>query len=91
MVLRAPHVAARGETAVETEVEIELKIEAAWCKGCDICVKLCPERCLALDPATQVAVLAKPEACTGCRICEWLCPDFAIEVRRHEVARSQPA
>ncbi len=55
------------------------EITAAWCKGCDICVKMCPERCLALDD-TQVAVLTKPEACTGCRLCEWLCPDFAIEL-----------
>jgi indolepyruvate ferredoxin oxidoreductase beta subunit len=57
-----------------------LEIEAAWCKGCDICVKLCPERCLALDER-QVVRVADPRSCTGCRICEWLCPDFAIRVR----------
>jgi indolepyruvate ferredoxin oxidoreductase beta subunit len=57
-----------------------IEIDAAWCKGCDICVKLCPERCLALDER-QVALLTDPWACTGCRICEWLCPDFAIRVR----------
>lgn len=57
-----------------------LEINTAWCKGCDICVKLCPERCLALSPE-QVAVLKQPDACTGCHICEWLCPDFAIAVR----------
>jgi len=58
---------------------VELQIERAWCKSCDICVKLCPERCLALD-ADLIALLARPEACTGCRLCEWLCPDFAIRV-----------
>jgi indolepyruvate ferredoxin oxidoreductase beta subunit len=62
------------------EAVVTLEINAAWCKGCDICVKLCPERCLALN-AEQVAVLKNPEACTGCHICEWLCPDFAISVR----------
>lgn len=56
------------------------EIDTAWCKGCEICVTLCPERCLALDER-QVALLAEPWACTGCRICEWLCPDFAIRVR----------
>ncbi len=60
--------------------KITLEINAAWCKGCDICVKLCPERCLALN-AEQVAVLKSPDACTGCHICEWLCPDFAISIR----------
>ncbi len=57
-----------------------VKIDEAWCKGCDICVALCPERCLALT-ARQVATVRQPEACTGCRVCEWLCPDFAISVR----------
>jgi indolepyruvate ferredoxin oxidoreductase beta subunit len=58
-----------------------LEIDAAWCKGCDICVKLCPERCLALGES-QVVEVTDPFACTGCRVCEWLCPDFAIRVRR---------
>ncbi|MGO9417986.1 2-oxoacid:acceptor oxidoreductase family protein [Roseiarcus sp.] len=66
--------------ADQPEVSVKLDINAAWCKGCDICVKLCPERCLALNDL-QVAYLTEPEACTGCRVCEWLCPDFAIEVR----------
>ena len=62
-------------------VDIELEIVEAWCKGCDICVKMCPERCLRLN-AAQVAELTDPSACTGCGICEWLCPDFAIAVHK---------
>jgi indolepyruvate ferredoxin oxidoreductase beta subunit len=67
------------------EDDFELRITPAWCKGCDICVKMCPERCLVLN-AEQIVELARPEACTGCRICEWLCPDFAIEVLRPNAA-----
>jgi indolepyruvate ferredoxin oxidoreductase beta subunit len=63
-----------------------LEITEAWCKGCDICVKMCPERCLALD-ARQIVRVADPAACTGCRLCEWLCPDFAIRL----VAEPAPA
>jgi indolepyruvate ferredoxin oxidoreductase beta subunit len=63
----------------------QLEIIAAWCKGCDICVKVCPERCLALD-AHQVVELTDPAACTGCRVCEWLCPDFAIRVGTPQVS-----
>ncbi len=63
------------------ELEVSLDIEAAWCKGCDICVKVCPERCLKLDDK-NIATLKDPAACTGCRVCEWLCPDFAIRVTR---------
>lgn len=56
-----------------------IDITPAWCKGCDVCVRFCPENCLALDEeATVVAV--RPELCTGCRLCELLCPDFAIDI-----------
>ncbi len=68
--------------AAEAEAVIELEITEAWCKGCDICVKMCPELCLALN-TNQVVEIVTPEACTGCRICEWLCPDFAIAVHKH--------
>ncbi len=59
--------------------KVRLEITDEWCKSCDICVKMCPERCLALDER-QIARLVNPDACTGCRVCEWLCPDFAIAV-----------
>jgi len=59
--------------------EIRLEITPQWCKSCDICVKLCPERCLRLNDE-RVVELTDPAKCTGCRLCEWLCPDFAIRV-----------
>jgi indolepyruvate ferredoxin oxidoreductase beta subunit len=58
---------------------VRLEITPEWCKSCDICVKLCPERCLRLNEE-RVVELAQPEKCTGCRLCELLCPDFAIRV-----------
>ena len=59
--------------------QVSLEITDEWCKSCDICVKMCPERCLELNER-QIARLVNPDACTGCRVCEWLCPDFAIAV-----------
>jgi indolepyruvate ferredoxin oxidoreductase beta subunit len=70
------HVAA---PAAGPDSEVRLEITRAWCKSCDICVKLCPERCLRLDD-DRIVELADPARCTGCRLCEWLCPDFAIRV-----------
>ncbi|VAW17823.1 Indolepyruvate oxidoreductase subunit IorB / 2-oxoglutarate/2-oxoacid ferredoxin oxidoreductase, delta subunit, ferredoxin-like 4Fe-4S binding protein [hydrothermal vent metagenome] len=63
----------------------EVEITAEWCKGCDICVKMCPERCLILNDE-QIVELTAPDICTGCRLCEWLCPDFAIRIHRHAIA-----
>jgi len=67
------------ETGPAMRRQVSLEITDEWCKSCDICVKMCPERCLELNER-QIARLVNPEACTGCRVCEWLCPDFAIAV-----------
>lgn len=77
----------------ETDTEVRLEITRAWCKSCDICVKLCPERCLRLDD-DRIVELTDPARCTGCRLCEWLCPDFAIRVHlgpRHGSATGEAA
>jgi NAD-dependent dihydropyrimidine dehydrogenase PreA subunit len=53
-------------------------INEPWCKGCEICVKVCPKNVLKMD-----GIVAKVEdiaSCTGCMLCEQLCPDFAIIV-----------
>ena len=70
---------ARMPTPADAAYRVRLEINAAWCKSCDICVKLCPERCLRLN-AERIAELVEPDKCTGCRLCEWLCPDFAIRL-----------
>ncbi len=82
---KKPHEPDLRQTTVQAQAgplmrrQVSLEITEEWCKSCDICVKMCPERCLALDQR-QIVKLVKPQACTGCRVCEWLCPDFAIAV-----------
>jgi len=84
----APAAPAAASEDFVADSEITLRITPEWCKGCDICVKMCPERCLALN-ARQVVELKYPDRCTGCRLCEWLCPDFAIDVERVRVGREE--
>ncbi|MBE0490820.1 MAG: 4Fe-4S dicluster domain-containing protein [Sulfurospirillum sp.] len=55
------------------------------CKGCDICVSMCPAGVLAMVPAPQSILgtmieVVEPNSCIGCRDCELHCPDFAIYV-----------
>ena len=70
---------AKMPATADAPYQVRLEINTAWCKSCDICVKMCPEHCLRLN-AERIAELAAPDKCTGCRLCEWLCPDFAIRV-----------
>lgn len=58
-------------------------IRHEWCKGCDICSRVCPEFNLSVD-VDGTLLVADSEACTGCRLCELLCPDFAISIHPPE-------
>lgn len=58
-------------------------INRDWCKGCGICVHLCPKKVLELDIKDK-AVVMRPEDCICCRMCELRCPDLAIEVQTEE-------
>ena len=84
-----------GETvAVEEEKKVQgkkqkpaprIEVIEDYCKGCEICVALCPTQVLEMkaDPTRWVGAIVKvvrPEACTRCMLCEVHCPDFAIKV-----------
>lgn len=55
----------------------EVKINAAWCKGCGICVAFCPKQVLGLNENEKI-VMQEKENCIVCGQCELRCPDFAI-------------
>jgi len=58
-------------------------INEELCKGCDICVELCPTNVFELSEQinTKGYYVPKPiliENCTGCKICDLICPEMAI-------------
>jgi 2-oxoglutarate ferredoxin oxidoreductase subunit delta len=54
-------------------------INREWCKGCGICVAVCPKKVLELN-SKEKAVATRKEDCIACQLCEEICPDLAIEV-----------
>ena len=63
----------------------EVIVNEAWCKGCEICVDICPRDVLIMQDF--VAKVVQIDQCTGCMMCELLCPDFAIVVHPQEKSK----
>lgn len=60
--------------------EYKMILHEGWCKGCGICMDLCPTQTLGAKADGTVQVVS-PETCIGCQSCVLHCPDFCIEVR----------
>jgi 2-oxoglutarate ferredoxin oxidoreductase subunit delta len=62
----------------ELNRNIQIQINEQWCKGCAICVEMCPHDVLVME--NSLVKIKNLAACTGCNLCELHCPDFAIVV-----------
>ena len=68
--------------------KIKLTFENETCKGCLLCVEVCPKNILALDLEQLNAKGYNPllctdiDACTGCAMCARICPDSVIKIER---------
>ena len=58
------------------------------CKGCGLCVSVCPKKILALDEEKlnakgyHPACMTAQDQCIACAMCAMMCPDSAIKVEK---------
>lgn len=68
--------------------KIKMQVAADRCKGCGLCVSVCPEATLALN-TDQVnskgyypVAVAADDSCIGCLSCALICPDVIFTIER---------
>ena len=66
---------------------IHLTFQRDRCKGCGLCVQLCPKHILALVNGTNIkgyrpAICTDEAACVGCASCAKICPDSIITIEK---------
>lgn len=69
-------------------------IDEDRCKGCSLCVTVCPTHALRMAEGRfnikgySPVEVTDPEACTGCGVCAIMCPDvvFTVYRRKHKTA-----
>ena len=62
-------------------------IEENSCKGCGLCVSVCPKKLLKLDLSRVNAKGYNPavftdDKCSSCAFCAVICPDMVISVNK---------
>ncbi len=55
------------------------------CKGCKLCVEVCPNKLLYLSndlnpQGLNIISIKNEHECTACALCAQMCPDVALEV-----------
>lgn len=66
----------------------KMTVNESICKGCGLCVSVCPKKIIALAKGRLNAKGYNPaevidmSACIGCAMCGIICPDSAITVEK---------
>ena len=63
----------------------KIKLDAGRCKGCFLCISVCPRA--VLKPSGELSskgfesvVIDETKECIGCGACYKMCPDYCIEI-----------
>ena len=65
-----------------------IMVDEHYCKGCGLCIDVCPSDIIILDPdkitdkGYHPAMFTDESRCSGCANCALMCPDVAITVER---------
>lgn len=66
----------------------KVTVNAERCKGCSLCVSVCPKKIMALDDSVlngkgvHPAHVTDMSKCIACAFCATICPDVAIKVEK---------
>jgi 2-oxoglutarate ferredoxin oxidoreductase subunit delta len=65
-----------------------VEVDITFCKGCGLCVDICPKDIMALNmeiisqKGYHPAHCIDQDACIGCASCALMCPDVAIKITK---------
>lgn len=73
-----------------TRMACKIIVDAERCKGCTLCVTVCPHNVISISDKANSKGYFPAQAtgadCTGCASCAIVCPDCAIEIYRSDEA-----
>lgn len=67
---------------------LTMEIREDGCRGCQMCVDVCPTKVLSYDARTSKVRVELPEDCIACLSCRYLCPSGAITHTNYHVVKN---
>lgn len=64
---------------------LEMVIHDKACRGCHLCLDVCPTECFAYDDETNKATVKSVANCIACLSCAYICPSGAITHSNYHV------
>jgi 2-oxoglutarate ferredoxin oxidoreductase subunit delta len=69
---------------------VEIIIDEEYCKGCNICVELCPKDVFESSGKINTRgyytpIISRLEQCDGCKICDLVCPEMSVILSYDEI------
>ena len=59
-------------------MSLEITVHEQSCRGCELCVDVCPTRVFELDREKRLCVVKHADDCIACLSCAYICPSNAI-------------
>ncbi|GFO65573.1 4Fe-4S binding protein [Geomonas paludis] len=60
---------------------VEITVHEQSCRGCELCVDICPTKVFAMDQERRLCTVEHAEDCIACLSCAYICPSGAITQR----------
>ena len=69
-------------------MSLEIAIHEHSCRGCELCIDICPTRVFELDAEKRVCVVKQAKDCIACLSCAYLCPSGAITHKNYHAVKN---
>jgi len=63
---------------MSTGSTVEITVHEQACRGCEMCVDICPTKVFTFDAEKRLCTVGHAEDCIACLSCAFICPSGAI-------------
>ena len=67
---------------------VRIAIHERACRGCELCVDLCPTKVFGFDQDRRLCRVEHEEDCIACLSCAYICPSHALTHTGHHLVKN---